>query len=300
MKLIVHTMLGTIIIFSLVSCGNRKGDYDASGIFEATEVLVSSQANGQIMAFNIEEGAQLKAGQTIGYVDTIPLYLKKQQLQATLRSVGSRFMNVNRQIASLEEQIRKQKNEQQRYRNLVEANAANQKQLDDIDSQLLVLEKQLAAQKETLSNNNTGISGESSSLEVQMAQIDDQIEKSLISSPIDGIVLLKYAEQGEVTATGRALFKIADVNRMYLRAYITSDQLTQIKLGQQVSIFADFGEKDKKEYPGTINWIADKAEFTPKTIQTRNERANIVYAIKVAVENDGYLKHGMYGEMKIK
>jgi len=298
MKLI-NTMLCGILVCTIASCGNRKGDYDASGIFEATEVLVSSQANGQLMSFRVEEGAQLKAGQMVGYVDTIPLQLKKEQLAATLRSVGSRYLNVNQQIASLEEQIRKQKNEQQRYTNLVKANAANQKQLDDVESQLLVLQRQLAAQKETLNNNNTGITGESSSIEVQMAQIDDQIQKSLIISPINGSVLSKYAEEGEVTAAARALFKIADVNKMYLRAYITSDQLTQMKLGQQVNVFADFGEKDMKEYPGTITWIADKAEFTPKTIQTRNERANLVYAVKIAVENDGYLKQGMYGEMKV-
>ncbi len=285
--------------FLLISCGNNNGNYDASGIFETTEVLVSSQANGQIMAFNVEEGQQLRTNQSVGYVDTIPLYLKKQQLVATLRSVGSRHMDVNRQIASLEEQITKQKTEQQRYQNLVKANAANQKQLDDITSQLLVLEKQLSAQKETLANNNAGVSGESSSLDVQIDQINDLIAKSVITSPIDGTILSKYAEQGEVTATGRALFKIADTKRMFLRAYITSDQLTQMQLGQQVKVYADFGEKDMKEYPGTVSWISDKAEFTPKTIQTRNERANLVYAVKIAVSNDGYLKHGMYGEMRI-
>ena len=300
MNLIRKRMLYGIVVFITCSCGNNKGNYDASGIFEATEVLVSSQAGGQIMAFNVEEGQQLLAEENVGYVDTVPLHLKKQQLIATLQSVGSRRLDVNKQIASLEEQIRKQKSEQQRFQNLVKANAANQKQLDDINSQLQVLEKQLAAQRETLSNNNAGVSGETSSLDIQIAQIDDQIQKSIISSPINGTVLSKYAERGEVTAAGRTLFKIADTNKMYLRAYITADQLTQMQLGQQVKVYADFGGKDRKEYSGTVSWISDKAEFTPKTIQTRNERANLVYAVKIAVNNDGYLKQGMYGEMSFE
>jgi len=288
-------------VFSLLiaACGNGNSDYDASGIFEATEVIVSSQASGQLMAFNVEEGQELTANEFIGYVDTIQLYLSKMQLAANLKSVESKYLNVNQQIASLNEQIEKQRTEQKRYENLVQANAANQKQLDDINSQLLVLEKELAAQKETLQNNNTGVTGESSSLEVQIAQINDQIEKSMISSPVNGTVLAKYAEPGEITSQGRALFKVADMKHMYLRAYITADQITQMKLGQTIDVYADFGQKDLREYKGKVTWISDKSEFTPKTIQTRNERDNSVYAVKIAVENDGYLKQGMYAQIKI-
>lgn len=281
-----------------VACSNNKTDYDASGIFESTEVIVSSQVSGQLMEFTVTEGQQLQADSYLGYVDTTQLYLKKQQLMASRTAVSSRSTSVPRQIASLKEQIATQKRELARFGNLVKLNAANQKQVDDIQSQLSVLEKQLAAQTELLVNNNQGISGESTALESQIAQIEDQLLKSRITSPIQGTVLTKYAEQGEFTAPGKALFKVSDMQQMYLRAYITSDQLTQLKQGQSVTVYADFGEDKMRTYPGTISWIADKAEFTPKTIQTRNERANLVYAVKIAVTNDGYLKNGMYGEVK--
>ena len=281
-----------------VACSNNKTDYDASGIFESTEVIVSSQVSGQLMEFTVTEGQQLQADSYLGYVDTTQLYLKKQQLMASRTAVSSRSTSVPRQIASLKEQIATQKRELARFGNLVKLNAANQKQVDDIQSQLSVLEKQLAAQTELLVNNNQGISGESTALESQIAQIEDQLLKSRITSPIQGTVLTKYAEQGEFTAPGKALFKVSDMQQMYLRAYITSDQLTQLKQGQPVTVYADFGEDQMRTYHGTISWIADKAEFTPKTIQTRNERANLVYAVKIAVTNDGYLKNGMYGEVK--
>jgi len=281
-----------------VACSNNKTDYDASGIFESTELIVSSQVSGQLMEFTVTEGQQLQAHSYLGYVDTTQLYLKKQQLMASRTAVSSRSTSVPRQIASLKEQIATQKRELARFGNLVKLNAANQKQVDDIQSQLSVLEKQLAAQTELLVNNNQGISGESTALENQIAQIEDQLLKSRITSPIQGTVLTKYAEQGEFTAPGKALFKVSDMQQMYLRAYITSDQLTQLKQGQPVIVYADFGEEQMRTYPGTISWIADKAEFTPKTIQTRNERANLVYAVKIAVTNNGYLKNGMYGEVK--
>ncbi|HNU36927.1 MAG TPA: HlyD family efflux transporter periplasmic adaptor subunit [Macellibacteroides fermentans] len=297
MKTLKNTMLFLAALLP-VACSNNKTDYDASGIFESTEVIVSSQVSGQLMEFTVTEGLQLQADSYLGYVDTTQLYLKKQQLMASRTAVSSRSTSVPRQIASLKEQIATQKRELARFGNLVKLNAANQKQVDDIQSQLSVLEKQLAAQTELLVNNNQGISGESTALESQIAQIEDQLLKSRITSPIQGTVLTKYAEQGEFTAPGKALFKVSDMQQMYLRAYITSDQLTQLKQGQPVTVYADFGEDQMRTYPGTISWIADKAEFTPKTIQTRNERANLVYAVKIAVTNDGYLKNGMYGEVK--
>lgn len=297
MKTLKNTMLFLAVLLP-VACSNNKTDYDASGIFESTEVIVSSQVSGQLMEFTVTEGQQLQAHSYLGYVDTTQLYFKKQQLMASRTAVSSRSTSVPRQIASLKEQIATQKRELARFGNLVKLNAANQKQVDDIQSQLSVLEKQLAAQTELLVNNNQGISGESTALESQIAQIEDQLLKSRITSPIQGTVLTKYAEQGEFTAPGKALFKVSDMQQMYLRAYITSDQLTQLKQGQPVTVYADFGEDKMRTYPGTISWIADKAEFTPKTIQTRNERANLVYAVKIAVTNDGYLKNGMYGEVK--
>ena len=288
------------IFILLTSCGNNHSNYDASGVFETTEVLVSSQAGGQIMQLNIEEGQVLEAEKPVGYIDTTQLYLKKMQLLSNIKTAANRHLTIDKQIASLKQQIVHQKSEQQRFDNLVKSNAANQKQLDDINAQLTILEKQLAAQVETLENNNKIVAGERVSLEIQIAQIEDQIQKSIISSPITGTVLSKYAEQGELTAQGKAVFKIAAINNMFLRAYITSDQITQLKIGEEVKVYADFGKKEMREYAGTVTWISEKAEFTPKTIQTRNERANLVYAVKIAVKNDGYLKKGMYGEVKLK
>lgn len=287
------------IILLLTACGKGNGDYDASGVFETTEVIVSAEANGKIMQLNFIEGQQVEQGKPLGYIDTVQLYLKKMQLLTNTSAVKSGRVDVPRQIAAIKQQIATQKNEQKRFENLVKANAANQKQLDDINAQILVLERQLTAQTELLENSNKNISEQSSGLEVQVAQINDQIQKSIISSPINGTILSKYAEQGELATQGRALFKVADIEHMFLRAYITASQLTQVKIGQAVKVYADFGEKEMKEYSGTITWISDKSEFTPKTIQTRDERANLVYAVKVAVKNDGYLKYGMYGELKL-
>jgi len=288
-----------VLTFILSACGNKTGQYDASGVFETTEVIVSAQAAGELMEFDVIEGHKVEANQPVGCIDTTQLYLKKMQLRASVKAVESRQYNVTRQLAALRQQIATQQAEQKRFENLVKSNAANQKQLDDINAQIALLEKQLAAQTETLENNNRSISGEIAGLLMQIAQIDDQIKRSVVASPISGTVLSKYAECGEWTVQGKSLFKVADITNMKLRAYITADQLTTLKIGQQVKAFADCGKSDRNEYTGTVIWISDKAEFTPKTIQTRDERANLVYAIKVAVTNDGYIKKGMYGEVKI-
>lgn len=298
MKTIKNIVYASIILL-LTACGKGNGDYDASGVFETTEVIVSAEANGKIMQLNFIEGQQVEQGKPLGYIDTVQLYLKKMQLLTNTNAIKSGRVDIPRQIAAIKQQIATQKNEQKRFTNLVKANAANQKQLDDINAQILVLERQLTAQTELLENSNKNISEQSSGLGVQVAQINDQIQKSIISSPINGTILSKYAEQGELATQGRALFKVGDIEHMFLRAYITASQLTQVKIGQVVKVYADFGEKEMKEYSGTITWISDKSEFTPKTIQTRDERANLVYAVKVAVKNDGYLKYGMYGELKL-
>lgn len=298
MKTIKNIVYASIMLL-LTACGKGNGDYDASGVFETTEVIVSAEANGKIMQLNFIEGQQVEQGKPLGYIDTVQLYLKKMQLLTNTSAIKSGRVDIPRQIAAIKQQIATQKNEQKRFTNLVKANAANQKQLDDINAQILVLERQLTAQTELLENSNKNISEQSSGLGVQVAQINDQIQKSIISSPINGTILSKYAEQGELATQGRALFKVADIEHMFLRAYITASQLTHVKIGQVVKVYADFGEKEMKEYSGTITWISDKSEFTPKTIQTRDERANLVYAVKVAVKNDGYLKYGMYGELKL-
>ena len=289
----------TLAVLTLAACSHKKGGYEASGIFEATEIIVSAQSNGQIMQFDLMEGQNLAAFQTVGYIDTVQLHLKKAQLLASMRAAGSRSYNVTLQIASLKQQIAKQQTELERFRNLQKANAATQKQVDDIQSGIDILQKQIAAQTETLQKGNSSLSSEIDALQIQVAQIDDLIAKSIISVPISGTVLAKYVERGELAAQGRALFKIADMERIHLRAYITADQLTQMKLNQKVAVFADFGKKDMREYEGVITWISDKAEFTPRTILTKNERTNLVYAVKIAVENDGYLKIGMYGEIRL-
>jgi HlyD family secretion protein len=285
-------------VLSLAACKNKNNDYDASGVFETTEVLVSAKGNGEIMQFNVLEGQDVEAKKPIGVIDTTQLHLKKKQLLAGVRAVNSRKVTVAHQIAALQEQIATQKREQKRFETLVKQNAATQKQLDDITAAIVTLEKQLAAQTETLNNANNSLTDEQASLMIQIEQIDDQMKNAIIKSPIKGTILGKYAETGELAVAGRALFKVADIENMVLRAYITASQLTTVKIGQEVTVYSDLGKSDRKEYKGTISWISDKAEFTPKTIQTRDERANLVYAVKIAVRNDGYIKKGMYGEVK--
>lgn len=290
-----YTLIATALL-SLAACNRGDGDFDATGTFEATEILVSSEANGKIMELNIEEGDRLDAGALVGYVDSTQLYLKKMQLSAGLRSVDIRKPDIRKQIASLEQQIATARTEQQRMENLVKAKAGNQKQVDDIVNNIKYLQKQLDAQYSTLNKTTGGADAEAEGILYQIMQLDDQLQKSRIVNPQAGTVLVKYAEPGEVTAAGKPLYKIADTDLLYLRAYITSDQLSTLKQGQTVRVFADYGENDRREYPGTITWISDKSEFTPKGIQTKDERANLVYAIKIAVKNDGYLKIGQYGE----
>lgn len=283
------------VFFVLVSCHSKNGSTDASGTFEATEVIVSAQATGPILAFDIEEGQDVKAGANLGFIDTIQLDLRKKQLLASIQAAQTRKPDVEVQVAALEQQIATAKSEKRRVENLVKANAADQKQLDDLNAQIEVLTKQLKATRTTLESSNSGINKESSALKIQVDQINDQLRRSYISSPINGTVLVKYAETGELAVQGKSLFKVADMSQMVLRVYVTADQLAKLKLGQTVDVNAELGSTDNKAYQGTVTWISAKSEFTPKTIQTRDERANLVYAVKVAVKNDGILKIGMYG-----
>lgn len=296
MKRLSSYTLITTALLGLAACNRGDGNFDATGTFEATEILVSSEANGKIMELNIEEGDRLDAGAMVGYIDSTQLYLKKMQLSAGLRSVDIRKPDIRKQIAALEQQIATARTEQQRMENLVKAKAGNQKQVDDIVNNIKYLQKQLEAQYSTLNKTTGGADAEAESILYQIMQLDDQLQKSRIVTPQAGTVLVKYAEPGEVTAAGKPLYKIADTDLLYLRAYITADQLSTLKQGQVVRVFADYGADEQREYPGTITWISDKSEFTPKGIQTKDERANLVYAIKIAVKNDGYLKIGQYGE----
>ena len=291
-----RNLLGLCSLLALFSaCGNGAPKYDVTGTFETTEVLVSAEASGRLLYFDIEEGMLLKAGEEVGVVDTVQLYLKKLQLEASIKSVEEQRPDILKQVAATKEQISAAQRERNRVANLLKVGAANQKQLDDAEDQLEVLRKQLVAQNSTLSNSHQSLTWQSSSVGIQVAQVEDQLKKCHITSPITGTVLAKYAEPGELTAMGTPLFKVADTEQMYLRAYITSEQLSQVKLGQKVTVFSDYGTDEHKQYPGVVTWISDTSEFTPKTILTKNERANLVYAVKIAVHNDGLLKIGMYG-----
>ncbi|HMU43521.1 MAG TPA: HlyD family efflux transporter periplasmic adaptor subunit [Ignavibacteriaceae bacterium] len=282
----------------LFSCSNGNGDFDATGTFESEEIIVSSEAMGKLVMFQVEEGMQLKQNQIVGIVDTTQLHLKKKQLLASIKAVLSKQPDVETQLASLRKQIEAAEVEQKRIENLVKLDAATTKQLDDINSQLEVLRKQYNATKSSLTITKQGIQSETLPLTAQVEQIEDQIKKSYLINPIDGTVLTRYTKQDEITSTGKALYKIANLSEMTLRAYVSGDQLGEIKLGQKVKVFVDKGDGDQKEMNGEIYWVSPKAEFTPKTIQTKDERANLVYAIKVRVMNDGNLKIGMYGEIK--
>lgn len=287
-----------LLVLLAASCVEGNKAYDASGVFESTEVTVSAEGNGKILSLDLQEGDRLEAGQIVGCIDTVQLHLSEIQLEASRRAVRSGRLDISRQIAALESQIGKQRQELDRFTKLEKAGASNRKQVEDIQAQIETLERQLAAQEESLNSSNRNVSGQADALEAQIEQIRDRIRKCVITSPVAGTVLAKYSEAGEFAALGRALFKVADIDNIRLRAYITAEQLTVLKLGQQVRVFADQGSSGRKEYAGTLIWISDKAEFTPKTIQTRDERANLVYAVKIAVENDGLIKLGMYGDIK--
>lgn len=295
-----YATLTLFLTLALVSCKKSTADMDASGTFEATELIVSSEATGKIMRFDVNEGQNVYLGQPLGYVDTTQLHLRKKQLQASLRAARSRMPDVNAQIAALQQQIATASKEKSRIESLLRANAATTKQLDDLNAQIALLQKQLNASRINLESSSEGIGQESEALSVQIEQLEDQLKKSYILSPIQGTVLVKYTEAGELAMQGKSLFKVANLDLLTLRAYVTADQLAKLTVGQSVSVNAEFGTEENKAYQGRVAWISSKAEFTPKTIQTRDERANLVYAVKVAVKNDGNLKIGMYGSIKFK
>lgn len=282
----------------LAAACSEDSDFDAQGTFEATEVIVSSEATGQILHFDIEEGTSVKKGERIGTVDSTQLHLQRKQLEAQLEALLSSRPDIKKQAAATKEQITKQKSELQRVGNMLRDGAATQKQYDDIEAQLRILEKQLSATLSSLDKNTATINSNAVALEAQIAALDDRIAKCSLSAPVDGTVLVKYAEAGELATAGKPLMKVANLDRMYLRAYFTSEQLADIKVGDKVTVTADFGGDKRYDYEGEIAWISPESEFTPKSIQTRDTRANLVYAVKVAVKNDGRLKIGLAGEVK--
>ncbi|NMB83456.1 MAG: HlyD family efflux transporter periplasmic adaptor subunit [Ignavibacteria bacterium] len=282
----------------LTSCSGNNNKYDAPGTFESEEIIVSSEANGKLLQLDIEEGAYLKSNQVVGLVDTIQLYLKKKQLEASINALTNKVPDIKTQLATIQEQIQTAEREKKRIEALVKEGAATTKQFDDINSQVDLLKKQYLATESSLTITKQGLLSEINPLKIQIQQIKDQINKSIIRNPVDGVVLTRYSKQNEITASGKAIYKIADLSVMTLRAYVSGDQLPQIKLGQTVKVFVDKGEGEQKERSGEIYWVSSKAEFTPKTIQTKDERSNLVYAIKIKVKNDGYIKIGMYGDVK--
>ena len=301
-----------MISFVLAACGNKEKEYDATGTFEATEVTVSAKATGELKTFDISEGQTVEQGAVVGSIDAYQLQQTSEQLEAQKRQLGatrsatdSRRLDLEKQLSSINQQIANAQRERQRFTELVADGAVPKKQLDDINYQIKVLERQREATRDQIRSNNAslaeqskGIGAQIDGLNAQQRQIADQIANAQVKAPIAGTVLEKYVERGEFVAIGKPLFKVADVQNMYLRAYVTSSQLKDLKIGQKVKVFADYGDKQKKTYEGTIAWISSRSEFTPKTILTDDERADLVYAVKVAIKNDGYVKIGMYGEVK--
>ncbi|MBR3615010.1 MAG: HlyD family efflux transporter periplasmic adaptor subunit [Bacteroidaceae bacterium] len=282
----------------IASCG-KESEFDAQGTFEATEIIVSAEATGRILCFDVEEGSTVEAGNIVGAIDSIQLHLQRRQLIAQQSALLSSRPDVKKQVASIREEIAKQKSELARVENMLRDGAATQKQYDDIGAHIRILEGKLEAALSTLDKNTSSINENSVAIEAQIAALDDRIAKCRINSPVSGTLLVKYTQAGELASPGKPLMKVANLDEIFLRAYFTSEQLADITLGDTVTVIADFGGDERYSYEGRITWIASESEFTPKSIQTRDSRANLVYAVKIAVKNDGRLKIGLAGEVKL-
>ena len=292
----IFILAGTALM--LCACGNKEKEYDATGTFEATEVTVFAEQSGALLTFNASEGENVSQGQEIGVVDTTQLWLKIQQLGASKRVFQSQKPDMAKQVAATRQQLVKAQQEQRRYKELVADGAAPSKMLDDATSQVQVLQRQLEAQVSALNTQTSTLNSQMAATDVQVRQLYDQLAKCHVYAPISATVLEKYVERGEFVTTGKPLLKLADTDNMFIRAYVTSAQLKGIKVGQKAKVFADYGDGQKKEYEGVVSWISSRSEFTPKTILTDDDRADLVYAVKIAIKNDGYAKIGMYGEVK--
>ncbi len=287
-----------LLIPAVTGCREGIGKYDATGRFEATEIIVSAEANGKIMNLEIEEGFKVDSGASLGYIDTVQLHFQKRRLLEGNLAVKARRADVSKQIAVLNQQIKNLEIEKERAEKLIRSNAGNKKSLDDIKAQISTFEKQVEAQKSLLEKGNLSADKEGAAIEIQIAQTEDLIKKSIITAPISGTVMVKYAVRGEFRAIGQPLFKIADLNNILLRAYVTNENLQSVKIGDSVKVFTGFDAGSVRSYNGTIRWISEEAEFTPKNIQSRDQRSNLVYAVKIAIANDGFIKIGMYGDVK--
>lgn len=291
-------MIMAVGLAMLASCETKEKEFDATGVFEATETTVFAEQSGALMTFDVNEGDVIAQGKEVGLIDTTQIWLKIQQTGATKGVYQGQKPDIEKQIAVTRQQLTKARQDQQRYKELVADGAAPSKMLDDATNQVSVLQKQLDAQISSLNTQLSTLNSQLSTVNVQEDQLRDQLRKCHISTPMSSTVLEKYVERGEFVTTGKPLFKLADTENMFIRAYVTSAQLKDIKVGQQAKVFADYGDGQKKEYEGKVCWISSKSEFTPKTILTDDERADLVYALKVAIKNDGYVKIGMYGEVK--
>lgn len=282
----------------VLSCNNDETDYDASGTFEAEEIIISAEVSGTIQQFAIEEGVSIQKDQLLGWIDSTQLHLRKKQLLAQIDAILSRRPHIATQLASHRVQLENAERELRRVQKLHEAEAATRKQVDDATAQVAVIRRQMEAHRSSLDISSQGLVSETLPLSAQIDQINDQILKSRIVNPVNGTVLQQYAQAYELVNPGKPLYKIADLSILELRAYITDSQLSEVKLNQEVTVVIDDGSDGYKRYPGVVSWISDKAEFTPKSIQTKEERASLVYALNVRVKNDGFVKIGMYGEVK--
>lgn len=300
MKKHINLLSITISTIFMVACGNRNADFDACGQINATEITVSAENSGRLICFQIKEGDKLAKGQDVGTIDSMQTYLKKEELIRRKESTIIKKTDIKCQMEAQYAKLESLNTDLKRFRDLLAKDAGTQKQVDDLESEIAILKGQIAAAEQNYRQNNDGIDSEINTLDVQIAQTQDMLDKCRIKSPIAGTVLTKYAEEGEQVTTGKPLFKIADMDDLYVKAYFTTEQLSALKLGDKVTVIPDDGTDNPRTYEGTVGWISDEAEFTPKNIQTKNERADLVYATKIYVENDGYLRLGMYAYVKIK
>lgn len=297
-RTLYHSLL--LLLLLCGACTDKSGEFDACGQVEATEVMVSAESNGRIVRLDLTEGDRLRKGMVVGVIDSVQTFLQKQELLRKKANARTKQVDIRRQLASQYERLNNLRVDYERYRILEAKDAGTRKQVEDLASQLAVAEREIAAQKQTYERNNAGIKEEMDLYDVQIAEKEDLLAKCRIVAPIDGVVLTKFAEAGEMATAGKSLFKMADMNQVYVRAYLTTPQLSEVKLGDSLRVTIDDGTKKQRSYTGKLIWIADEMEFTPKNIQTKDERADLVYAVKIALRNDGYLKLGMYAFVHFK
>lgn len=293
-------LLTTVLPLLFTGCGDIDDDFDACGQIEAVDVIVSAESNGKIISLDVPEGSVLEQGECVGAIDSMQIYLQKMELADRKRNAASRIVDIDKQLAPQKSRLENLIVDKERYENLLAKDAGTKKQVDDIEFQIAVSKGEIEAQEQTYKNNNSGVESELAMYDVQIAQKEDMLRKCRIVSPVAGTVLTRYVEEGETVTSGKPIFRIADMNDVYVRAYFSTSQLASLKTGSKVKVYPDDGSDRLKEYEGTVTWISEQAEFTPKNIQTRDDRADLVYAAKISVANDGYLKLGMYAYVKIK